>query len=115
LTVPRDRAGDFNGSMAFSPDGRMAALLIGRNDDVRLMGLPHGQELASLDTGVPLCFSGDSTLLATAGNDRRSLFVWDLRLIRRHLASMRLDFDLPAFSPRAPSGTGTGSEFEQNH
>ncbi len=89
--------------MAFSPDGRMAALLIGRNDNVRLIALPRGYELASLDAGEPLCFSPDSALLATCGEDRSSLFVWDLRLIRRQLAMMQLDFDSPPLPPPAPT------------
>ena len=92
LEFPRDRAGDMFGRMAFSPDGRILALLRGRNSDVRLVSIPGGQELATLDTGPPLCFSGDGTLLATAGEDARSVLVWNLPLIRERLAALNLDW-----------------------
>jgi WD40 repeat protein len=89
---PRDRAGDMFGRMAFSPNGRILAVLRGRNTDVRLIAIPGGQELATLDTGPPLCFSGDGNLLATAGDDLRTVFVWDLLLIRKRLAALNLDW-----------------------
>jgi WD40 repeat protein len=90
LGIPRDRAGTMFGRMAFSPDGRILALLRGRNSEVRLIAIPDGQELATLDTGPPLCFSGDGALLATAGENLRSVFVWNLRLIRQRLAALNL-------------------------
>jgi WD40 repeat protein len=92
LKFPRDRAGDMFGRMAFSPDGRILAVLHSRNSDVRLIALPGGQELATLDTGPPLCFSRDGSLLATAGDDLRTVYVWDLRLIRQRLAALNLDW-----------------------
>jgi WD40 repeat protein len=63
------------GYMAFSPDGRMLALLHGRNRNVKLIPVPGGRELATLDTGLPLCFSPDGDQLVTAGEDLRSLLV----------------------------------------
>ena len=92
LKFPRDQTGDMFGRMAFAPDGRILAILHGRNSDVRLIALPAGQELATLDTGPPLCFSGDGSLLATAGEDLRTVFVWDLRLIHQRLAELNLDW-----------------------
>jgi eukaryotic-like serine/threonine-protein kinase len=92
LRIPRDRAGDLAGGMAFSPDGQILAVVRGRRSDVRLIALPSGTELATLDTGPPLCFSEDGSLLATAGEELHTVFVWDLRLIRQRLAAMNLDW-----------------------
>jgi len=93
LKLPRDQAGDMPGAIALSADGRMAALLHGRNRGVKLISMPDGGELASLDTGEPLCFSHDGGLLATTAGDYRSLLVWDLRLIREQLRALKLDWD----------------------
>ena len=81
------------GAMALTPDGRLAALLRERNRGVRLVSIPDGRELAELDTGEPLCFSQDGSLLATAGADRRTLLVWDLGLIRNELRDLKLDWE----------------------
>jgi WD40 repeat protein len=40
LPIPRDRAGDMPGDMAFTPDGRTLALLRGRNTGVTLVLFP---------------------------------------------------------------------------
>jgi len=92
LSVLRDRSGDMYGTMAFSADGLLLALLRGRNSEVRLISVPDGRGLATLETGPPLCFSRDGSQLATAGEDLRSVFVWDLRLIRQQLAALKLDW-----------------------
>jgi hypothetical protein len=103
LVMSRDRAGDLPGMMAFSPDGRTLAYLHGRLSGVRLVSVPEGRELATLDTGSPLCFSPDGHQLATMEDNQRVPLVWDLRLIRQRLAAMKLDWDLPPSPPSKPS------------
>ena len=95
LAIPRDRAGDMPGDMAFAPDGRMLALLRGRNTGVTLVSFPEGKELASLDTGRPLAFSPDGGQLLTTGESSRGLLLWDLRRIRQQLAALQLSWDSP--------------------
>ncbi len=96
LAIPRDRAGDMPGDMAFTPDGHILALLRGRNTGVTLVSFPEGKELASLDTGRPLAFSRDGGQLLTTGESSRGLLLWDLRLIRQQLAALQLNWDSPA-------------------
>ena len=78
---------------AMKGDARLAALLHGRNRGVKLVSIPDGRELAFLDTGEPLCFSRDGSLLATTSEDHRNVLVWDLRLIRQELRTLGLDWD----------------------
>jgi WD40 repeat protein len=106
-SLSRDRAGDIAGLMVFSPDGRILAVLHGRNTGVKLVSTADGQELATLEAGRPLSFSPDNCLLATAAEDQTTLLLWDLRLIRQRLADMGLDWDLPGLPPAAK---GTESE-----
>lgn len=73
------------GRMAFSPNGRILALLLGCNSDVRLIAIPGEHELATLDTGPPLCLSGDGNLLATTDGNLQSVFLCNLRLILQEL------------------------------
>jgi WD40 repeat protein len=94
-TVAREGAGDMIGSMVFSPDGRMLALLHGRSARIKLVAATDGRELATLETGRALCFSPDDFRLATIADDGHSVLLWDLTLIRRQLAAMKLDWDLP--------------------
>jgi WD40 repeat protein len=91
--LPRDRAGDMHGGIALSADPPMAALLHGRDRGLKLVSIPDGRELAFLDTGEPLCFSRDGSLLATTSEDHRNVLVWDLRLIRKELRALGLDWD----------------------
>ncbi len=67
---------------------------------IRLIDPENGRKLFEL-TGPsatwysPACFSADGArLIATAG-DRTGLVVWDLRLIRRQLQELGMDWDLP--------------------
>ena len=72
--------------------------------EVRLIDVPTGCELATLEAPdvyeniLTLSFAPDDSRLV-AGDIRRKLHVWDLRLIRQRLASMRLDWDTPPLSP----------------
>ena len=56
----------------------------------------------------PRCFTPDGAQLIAHGSESQALHVWDLRLIRRELAGMGLDWnapplpDLPAEAPRPP-------------
>lgn len=92
LAIPRKPTSALFGRMAFSPDGRILAVLQGRNSQVRLVSVQTGNELATLETGPPLCFASNGTLLATAGEDLHSVFVWNLHQIRNRLAAMNLDW-----------------------
>lgn len=82
--------------MAFSPDGRLfAASYSGLK--IRLYVAATGETLADLevpDSGsiTGLTFSPDGTRLFT-GQSADALRVWDLRLIRRQLAELGLDWD----------------------
>jgi WD40 repeat protein len=85
----------------FSPDSRLLAL-----SDVfsviRLVETATGREVARL-TGpepswyLPACFTPDGTRLISNGPDPSALYVWDLRLIRRQLKELGLDWDWPQY------------------
>jgi WD40 repeat protein len=90
----REQAGDTEGAMAFSSDGRMLAVVRDRYDSLRLIRLSDFQELATFEAGLPLCFNADGSLLATLSEDLQTVLVWDLPLIRRQLAAMNLDWEI---------------------
>jgi hypothetical protein len=90
------------------------ALIAGRDFGLILMNPENQQPLAFLETGIPICFSPDNTMLLTIGPDR-ILQIWNLGLIRHRLNRMRLDWELPplplpaTFSSRKvtpPTGSG---------
>ncbi|HTK78195.1 MAG TPA: protein kinase [Gemmataceae bacterium] len=105
--IQRDGAWGGRGPIAFSADGRVAAIAQSRSR-VRLVDTATGRELASLEaTPSPaiidgLCFTraGDRLIATQAA---QGIHVWDLRLIRQRLDEIRLDWDAPAYPPTTPA------------
>jgi serine/threonine protein kinase/WD40 repeat protein/tetratricopeptide (TPR) repeat protein len=99
--LPRENAGRSTGWIAFAPDGKVVALLHGVSG-VRLVDPGTGREYARLPAaGTPYCFSPDGSQLVTAAARDGAFQVWDLRLLRRQLAEMGLDWGLPPYPPPA--------------
>jgi serine/threonine protein kinase/WD40 repeat protein len=91
---------------AFAPDGRTVA--VGDKPGVsRLCATDSGRELARLEVPdlaevQPVGFSRDGARLYARRNGDWNLHVWDLRVIRRELAELGLDWDaLPLPDPPA--------------
>jgi len=101
---------DHYGPAAFSPDGRLLAVAHSRTV-VGLIDPETGSILARLQSPDPravnsLCFSPDSTHLAVAGDN--TVRLWDLREIRRGLAELGLDWNLPPYSSSLALSSSTG-------
>jgi WD40 repeat protein len=92
--IPRENGGR-PAYAAFSPDGRLLAVAHS-NTLVKLVDVASGRELASLESPDPqltawVCFSPRAGYLAVACETQR-VQLWDLRLIRRGLANLGLDW-----------------------
>ena len=61
-----------------------------------------------------LRFSSDGTLLAFNTLTNHLVHLWNLRLIRERLASMELDWDLPAYPPETTTGDSEPLQVEIN-
>jgi tetratricopeptide (TPR) repeat protein len=99
--LPRAGGNDPGGVMAFSGDGKVLALCMGRGV-VQLVEAATGQPLAVLEAPDKelinrLCFSPDGSQLVVVTNRPGGLCVWDLRLVRAQLAQIGLDWNLPAY------------------
>jgi WD40 repeat protein len=97
LHIPRPGRNN-TGPMAFSADGRMMACMP-EPLTVKLLDPNTGNELATLTPPTPtsvedLCFSPDGTKLVVS-TGMASTYLWDLRLIRRQLREMNLDWEPP--------------------
>jgi WD40 repeat protein len=106
LVIPRERLEPGPGPVAFTRDSRM--LTIARSawtvQVIELATEPETGELSRRGIGIlsapdpqiinSLCFSPDAGQLAVATNNH-TIQLWDLRLIRRELAEMNLNWDLP--------------------
>jgi WD40 repeat protein len=86
-----------NGGVAYHPAAEVVAFSAGQGL-VRLLRLSDGRVLASIPGGKPVGFSRDGGLLLTHDGD---LHVWDLDLIGRQLAEMRLPLELPGHAADA--------------
>jgi WD40 repeat protein len=85
------------GRVAFSPDGRLLAVVHDRRL-VKLLDAVTFAELATLRAASPqpitwLCFRPDGAQLAVA-TAYRQVHLWDVHGVRRRLAAMRLDWGL---------------------
>jgi serine/threonine protein kinase/WD40 repeat protein len=91
-----------------SPDGSLLFRPGTASVPPKLLDAGTGKELATLeppgDVGqVGQQFSPDGTRLAV-GTGNHTIHVWDLRTIRRGLAEIGLDWDLPPYPPAEPGG-----------
>jgi WD40 repeat protein len=99
------------GASVFGPDGRMLAISTAYGN-VNLVDPKGGNVLARLEgqNQLPLVFSPDSAILVVSQTQPAQkaplVILWDLRLIRRELAAMNLDWDAPPFPP-VPSDSGS--------
>jgi eukaryotic-like serine/threonine-protein kinase len=91
-------------AFAFSPVEKLLATETGYGV-LRLVDPDTGREYARLEDpdqvrAAWICFSPDGTRLLTAGAGAGAwIRVWDLRAIRRQLATMGLDWKLPPYAP----------------
>jgi WD40 repeat protein len=97
--LPREAYSELPGPVAFARDGKLVAVASSLRQ-VKLIDPSRGRELATLEAPDPqglggLCFSPDGSRLAVAAGWRGShgVRLWDLRLIRRQLRAMGLDWD----------------------
>jgi serine/threonine protein kinase/WD40 repeat protein len=100
---------------AFSPDSKLLAVETGFGV-LRLVEVETGREIARLENPYQeraehICFSPDGTRLVTNA-EQKSLHVWDLRAIRRELAELGLDWDLPAYPPEPAERPGGALQIE---
>jgi tetratricopeptide (TPR) repeat protein len=75
---------------------------------IRLVRPESGRELARLEAPeqtqlLPCCFTPDGTQLIALGRENRALHVWDLRLIRKGLTRLGLDWDAPPYPDAGPA------------
>ena len=112
---PREHEMEGPGPLAFSKDGRILAIAYS-GQNVRLIDPDSGKELATLSAPDPriiwdLAFSQDGSLLAAATTNH-VIQLWDLRKIRRHLATMGLDWDSPLYPPLSRKDKGSQLIFD---
>jgi WD40 repeat protein len=101
---------DAASGIAFTSDSRFAAVGLW-GTGIRLIEVETGETVALLEAAreppvhLDLNFSSDDTLL-TAAVDHAGFCVWDMRVIRRRLAALGLDWDQPPL----PEAAATGQE-----
>jgi eukaryotic-like serine/threonine-protein kinase len=112
--IARARAG-LAGPIAFSPDGRLMAMAVSRFL-LQIVDVATGQPLAVLRPAAPahlswLGFHPDGSRLAAA-SENHMIDVWDLRAIRKRLATMQLDWDLPPYPESSPQACSRSVEVD---
>jgi eukaryotic-like serine/threonine-protein kinase len=95
------------GRGVFAPDSKLMAVEVSTGV-IRLLDPAPGRELATLEdpnldwTYLPV-FTPDGTRLISSSNGKvKGIHVWDLRLLRQHLAEMGLDWEAPPYPPADP-------------
>jgi WD40 repeat protein len=113
-TIPSERGLRVPGSLAFTTDGRLLAIVSSRSA-VRLVDPTMGAEIVTLqaprdDPIGCVSFSPDGRWLA-AGCAKDLIHLWDLAEIRRGLAGMGLDWEEPRarLNGRSARPVGSGS------
>jgi serine/threonine protein kinase/WD40 repeat protein len=103
FTIPQAEQNDFVPTMAFSPDGRLFAGTHSRNI-ARIHDARTGEVLADLEPPDPrtlitwLSFNHDGSRLGVC-EGIEAIRIWDLAVLRSHLAMLGLDWQIPAKSP----------------
>ncbi len=101
--IPSDQVSEMN-PMAFSPDGRLLAIVPARNE-FQIVTVPSCVVVATLrapSVGAIswTCFSPDGAKFAVVEWSGQ-IDLWDLRILRDELKKLHMDWKLPAF----PSGS----------
>jgi eukaryotic-like serine/threonine-protein kinase len=96
----------YQGVLAFSRDGKVLAVELSTGI-IDLVNAQSGKTLARLedpnrDRPTWMGFTPDGTRLVTIANYSKAIHIWDLRTIGMQLASMHLDWDLPAYPAASP-------------
>jgi WD40 repeat protein len=96
-TVSRAGSGGRSGAVSFSSDGKTAAVAYS-SQSIRLVNVADGGELATLESSAPqeiswIEFDPDGSHLAVIGVGRNHYIqLWNIRSLRKELASMKLDW-----------------------
>jgi eukaryotic-like serine/threonine-protein kinase len=93
--------------LCFSPDSRLVAIL-DASRIVRLVAAETGRVIARIESPESsdvlwATFSPDGSRLVLAPNSTPAIRVWDLRMIRKRLAAMDLDWAAPAYPDEDPA------------
>jgi serine/threonine protein kinase/WD40 repeat protein len=105
--IRRDVA-QFPGHVGFTPDGAIMALEMAPGI-IHLKDTLTDRTIAKLedpsgDRAAWMSFSPDGTKLMATAPYADSVHIWDLRLIRQHLAESGLDWDAPPYPLAVPIG-----------
>jgi WD40 repeat protein len=101
---PRPNYMGVPGPIAFAPDGRILAL-VGDDPEIELRDLATFAVIARLACPLPipvrsLAFTPDGERLFLPNPKGHIVHCWDLRAVRGPLATMGLDWNLPAYAAR---------------
>ena len=107
--VPGNEVAQWNFT-AFAPDGRVMARIV-EGHKIQLLEVLTEKPLATLEAPgfnaiATLQFSPDGSQLAVLEQGPQ-VRLWDLRLVRRELKEMNLDWDMPPYPPVEKSSEGT--------